>query len=243
LTISVRTLHMQSHLDNVCGLPVPRQQFIESIDRMSVNHALEHVAQVGIEFDSIKLASFDERAQHGPAHTTSIAAREQMILATESHRTNGAFNWIDVEFDAAIPQGLGQSIPSRQFITDRFGKLSAPGQKRKLRLHPKSHAVLERALRAASRLREIGCDFAIRCEQVHRRRRIWSAPTALIAHRPTSAPSWSALDPIEHRDRGIVSNEMVGAKHVLEQQIVQRFEPPARPPTQLASGERSSPTP
>jgi hypothetical protein len=44
--VSVRALHMQSHLDDGGGSPVPWQQFIKSIDRMSVDHALEHTAQV-----------------------------------------------------------------------------------------------------------------------------------------------------------------------------------------------------
>ena len=128
-TVSVRILHMQSHLDSVCRLPVPGQQFIESVDRMSVDHALKHIAQVGIGFNIVKLASLDERAQHGPAHAASIAAREQMILATESHRTDRALNWIGVELDTAIMQEPRQSIPPRQCIADRFSKLAAAGQR------------------------------------------------------------------------------------------------------------------
>jgi hypothetical protein len=30
---------MSSALDSVCGLPIPRQQLIESIDRVSIDHA------------------------------------------------------------------------------------------------------------------------------------------------------------------------------------------------------------
>src|SRR5262249_29478537 len=34
-----------SDIDSFCRLPIPRQQFIEPIDRMPVDHALEHIMQ------------------------------------------------------------------------------------------------------------------------------------------------------------------------------------------------------
>jgi hypothetical protein len=36
--------------------PGPRQQFVETVDRMSVDHAREHIAQVGIGFDAVEFA-------------------------------------------------------------------------------------------------------------------------------------------------------------------------------------------
>jgi hypothetical protein len=44
--VSVHRLHIPSGLDSLRRLPVPRQQLIESIDRVSIDRALEHVAQV-----------------------------------------------------------------------------------------------------------------------------------------------------------------------------------------------------
>ena len=46
-----------SRLDSFCGFPIPRQQSIESIDRMPVDHALEHVMQVSVGFDVVQFSS------------------------------------------------------------------------------------------------------------------------------------------------------------------------------------------
>jgi hypothetical protein len=43
--------------------PAPRQQLIEPVDRMSVNHALEHVVQISIGLNVIHFAGLDERAK------------------------------------------------------------------------------------------------------------------------------------------------------------------------------------
>jgi hypothetical protein len=40
-----------SDLDCFCRLPIPGQQFVDPIDRMPLDHALEHVMQVRVGFD------------------------------------------------------------------------------------------------------------------------------------------------------------------------------------------------
>ena len=72
---------MPSALDSLRGLPIPRQQRIESIDRVSIDHALEHVAQVGVGLDVVHLARFDQRAECRPSRSAEIRTREEMILA------------------------------------------------------------------------------------------------------------------------------------------------------------------
>lgn len=103
-TVSVRVSHMASGLDRLCGLPVPRQQLIDSIYRMSVDHAIEHVAQIGVGFDAVHLAGFDQRAQRRPSGATLIGARKKMILSAKCNGTDRALNWIGVELDATIVQ-------------------------------------------------------------------------------------------------------------------------------------------
>src|SRR5262249_14722633 len=66
--------HMPSALDSLQRLPVPRQQLVEPVDRMSVDHALEHVVQISIGLDVIHLAWFDERANRRPSLSTSVPA-------------------------------------------------------------------------------------------------------------------------------------------------------------------------
>ena len=63
-----------SRLDSFCGFPIPRQQSIESIDRMPVDHALEHVMQVGVGFDVVQFGSFNQRAERRPARSAIIGA-------------------------------------------------------------------------------------------------------------------------------------------------------------------------
>ena len=54
-TVSVERLHVTSGLDRFCGRPAPRQQFIEAIDRVSIDHALEHVVQISVGLDVVHL--------------------------------------------------------------------------------------------------------------------------------------------------------------------------------------------
>ena len=53
-------------LDGFRRLPIPRQQFVEPIDWVSIDHSLEHVAQVGVGIDLVHFGGFDERADGGP---------------------------------------------------------------------------------------------------------------------------------------------------------------------------------
>ena len=74
---------MRSHLDSICRLPSPRQQFVESVDRVSSDHLGEHVVQIGIGFDAVQLAGLDQRAENCPACAATVAAGEQVVLAPE----------------------------------------------------------------------------------------------------------------------------------------------------------------
>ena len=114
-----------SALDRISGFPCPRQQFIETVDRISGDHALEHVLQICIGFDAVELAGFNQRTQHGPSMTAAIAARKEMILPSESNRPNRALDGVGVQIDAAVVQEAGQTMPARQRVPDRFGECAA----------------------------------------------------------------------------------------------------------------------
>src|SRR5262249_61977835 len=88
-TVSVDRLHMPSGLDSLRRLPVPWQQLIESIDQVSVDHALEHVAQVGVRLNVVHLACFNKRTKCRPSGSANIRACEEMILSSERNRTDG----------------------------------------------------------------------------------------------------------------------------------------------------------
>jgi len=46
----------RSGLDRISGFPRPRQQFVEAVDRVSVDHVGEHVMQIRVGLDVVKLA-------------------------------------------------------------------------------------------------------------------------------------------------------------------------------------------
>ena len=136
LDVCVRTLHMTSELDVIFGAPGPRQELVETVDRISLDHALEHVLQIGIGLHAVEFAGLDQRTQHGPAPAPAVAARKEMILPSESDRSNRALDGIGVEFDAAVIQKARQSVPTGKRVADRFGELAAPRYTGQLRLEP-----------------------------------------------------------------------------------------------------------
>jgi hypothetical protein len=72
--------------------PGPRQQFIEAVDGMPVDHAREHIAQVGVGFDAVEFAGLDQRADDCP----SIAATVGRGLIVPGVRR--AKSWSDIRF-------------------------------------------------------------------------------------------------------------------------------------------------
>jgi len=47
----------RSALDRIRGFPGPRQQLVDAVYGVSIDHAREHVMQVGVGLDVIKLAA------------------------------------------------------------------------------------------------------------------------------------------------------------------------------------------
>ena len=81
----------------------------------------EHIMQIRVRLDVIKLAGLNQRTQHGPSMTALIAAREEMILATEGNRPDRPFNRVGIKLDPTIMQEARQSLPARERVADRFG--------------------------------------------------------------------------------------------------------------------------
>ena len=75
----------QSGLDMIFIFPGPRQQFIETVDGMPVDHAREHIAQVSVGFDAVEFAGFDQRTDDRPPVTATVASGKEMVLAPERY--------------------------------------------------------------------------------------------------------------------------------------------------------------
>jgi hypothetical protein len=73
-----------SAIDMNLGFPRPRQQFVETVYGVSVDHTRERIAQVGVGLNVIQLAGFDQRTQYGPSIAAAGAAREEMIFSFQS---------------------------------------------------------------------------------------------------------------------------------------------------------------
>src|SRR5215472_502671 len=132
---------MASHLDRFCGLPLPRQQLIESIGGVSVDHSLEHVAQIGIGLDAVQLAGLDQRAEGRPARAATIAAGEEMVLAPKRDGADCALHRVGIELDASVVQEACQGAPARKRVTYRFGERAVVRHAQQLGLQPGVHIV------------------------------------------------------------------------------------------------------
>src|SRR6266540_4458110 len=144
ITVSVGALHMPSCLDSVCRFPIPRQQFIEPVDGVTVDHTLEHIAQVGVGLDVIHFGGFNQRTQRRPPRSTTIRFSEQMIFTTQCNGANRALNRIGVELNTTIVQEPREPMPARQRIADRIRELAAPWDARELLFQPELQIVDER---------------------------------------------------------------------------------------------------
>ena len=118
------------------GGPVPRHQLVESVDRMACDHAFEDVAQPGRGFDPVELGGFDQRAEHRPAMTATIAPREQMVLAAERDRPDGALDRIGVELDSTIVEEAREGLPPAKRVPDGIGERTAGRDQAELCLKP-----------------------------------------------------------------------------------------------------------
>ena len=63
-----------SGVDVISALPGPGQQLVEAVDRVALDHALQHIAHVGEGLDAVHLGGLDQRTDHGPAVAAAVAA-------------------------------------------------------------------------------------------------------------------------------------------------------------------------
>ena len=78
---------------------------------MAVGDGGHCCAQVGVRFDGVQLAGFNERGHACPSMAALIMPRKKCILAIEGYRADGVFDRIGVHLDTAIGQEDLQTIP------------------------------------------------------------------------------------------------------------------------------------
>ena len=79
----------------------PRHQLIDVVVWMTVDDPGEDVGQIAEWVDIVELTGFDQGGDGGPMLGTAVRPREQRVLSVERDGTDGAFDGVVVEFDAA----------------------------------------------------------------------------------------------------------------------------------------------
>ena len=110
----------------------------------AVDHALNGVFEVGVGFDIIELGRREQRGDDGPSVGAAIGSGEQVILAPQRHRPDGALHRIGVEFDAAVTEEEAQRRPARERIAEGLGQPTARRHPAQLSLQPGFQGVDQR---------------------------------------------------------------------------------------------------
>lgn len=91
---------------------------------MAIDDPGEDVAQVGERINIVQLTGFDQRSDGGPMVGAAVRTCKQRVFPVQRDRTDGAFDGVVVELNAAIIDEARQALPARERITDGVGKLA-----------------------------------------------------------------------------------------------------------------------
>lgn len=80
---------------------------------MAVGHALERIFEVGIGLDPTEFCGCEKRGDDGPSIGAAVGAGEQMVLASQRHRPDGALYGVvigHVDRDASVPFNFSPDV-------------------------------------------------------------------------------------------------------------------------------------
>ena len=92
-----------------------------------VGDAVDHLAQIGFRIEAVELGGFDERVSRGGALAAGIGAGEQIVLAAERERADGALGGVVADLQGAVIEIARERRLAGAGITDRLGQLAAAG--------------------------------------------------------------------------------------------------------------------
>src|SRR6056297_1292481 len=90
---------------------IPRQEGVDIGLFVAARDGPERSGQPSMGIDDVELAGLDERRDHRPVLRPGVMAGEERVLSVERNRADGAFDGVAVEFDAAVGQEQGQTVP------------------------------------------------------------------------------------------------------------------------------------
>src|SRR3954452_12421326 len=68
----------------LCGLPVPGEQLVKSVDRRaSGDHPLEHIRQIGLWVEVVQLGRIDQTGKDRPGPGPALTPGKECILPTK----------------------------------------------------------------------------------------------------------------------------------------------------------------
>src|SRR3954447_16928281 len=106
-----------------CGLPIPGQQLVKSVDRRAPrDHPLEHIRQIGLWVEVVQLRRVDQARQDRPGPGSALTPGEECILTAKCNRPHGPFNRVRVHLDPPVRQEHGETGPVAEHVLDRLNQ-------------------------------------------------------------------------------------------------------------------------
>ena len=79
---------------------------------MACHQSLEHILEICVGLNAVEFARLDERADGCPPRSAAVGAGKQMILPSESYRTDCALDRVGIELDATIFNEVAELCPT-----------------------------------------------------------------------------------------------------------------------------------
>ena len=90
---------------------------------MAVDDLGDDVGEVGLRIDGIEFAAFDQGCGDCPMLGSAIGAGEERILPVQCYRPDAALDDIAIDLDPPVVDEVGQTVPTREGITDCLSEL------------------------------------------------------------------------------------------------------------------------
>ena len=90
---------------------------------MAVDDLGDDVGEVGLRIDGIEFAAFDQRCDDCPMLGSAIGAGEERILPVQCYRPDAALDDIAIDLDPPVVDEVGETVPTREGITDCLSEL------------------------------------------------------------------------------------------------------------------------
>ena len=90
---------------------IPRQQFVDLGLFVPAYNGFQDGGQVAVRLDPVEFAGFDQGRDDGPVLCASVVPGEERVFAVQGDGTDGALDWVVIEFDAAVVEEQAKAIP------------------------------------------------------------------------------------------------------------------------------------